>query len=67
MLQIVIESLFLPFAIVFIFFGLYAFGWLVVHMEHARHTSWFRVAIAGILGSAMLGFGLHFLLVALGV
>ena len=62
-----LESMFLPFSLIFIFFGIFAFGWLVVHVEHARHFSRFKVVFALILGALFLGFGIHFMLLAAGV
>ncbi|MDF1540893.1 MAG: hypothetical protein P1Q69_18495 [Candidatus Thorarchaeota archaeon] len=61
------ESLFLPIALIFIFFGIFAFGWLVVHVEHARHFSRFKVIFALILGALFIGFGIHFILLAAGI
>ena len=62
-----LESMFLPFSLIFIFFGIFAFGWLVVHVEHARHFSKFKVIFALVLGALFLGFGIHFMLLAAGV
>jgi hypothetical protein len=61
-----IESLFLPFSLFFLFFGIFAIGWLIVHVEHARHFSRFKVIFALVLGALFLGFGIHFLLLAVG-
>jgi TRAP-type C4-dicarboxylate transport system permease small subunit len=66
MLQLTIESSFFYFALLFFFFGLFAFGWLVIHVEHSRHFSKFKVAASLILGSLFMGFGLHFLLLVFG-
>jgi hypothetical protein len=66
MLQIVFESMYIYLSVIFIFFGIFAFGWLVVHMEHARHHSWFKVISALVLGSLFFGFGIHFLLLTAG-
>ena len=66
MLQLTIESSFFYFALFFIAFGIFAFGWLAVHVEHARHLSKFKVVSALIIGSIFLGFGLHFLLLTFG-
>ncbi|MFW9918516.1 MAG: hypothetical protein ACFFED_02885 [Candidatus Thorarchaeota archaeon] len=67
MLQVTIESSFFYFALFFILFGLFAIGWLVVHVEHARHFSKFKVVSALILGAIFLGFGIHFLLLTFGI
>jgi len=64
---ITIEMLFPFFSIFFLFFGILAIGWLVVHVEHARHYSWLKVAFALGLGALFLGFGLHFLLLNFGL
>ncbi|TXT55837.1 MAG: hypothetical protein BAJATHORv1_30220 [Candidatus Thorarchaeota archaeon] len=64
MLQIVVESLYIYFAAAYIIFGMMAFGWLVIHVEHGRHLSLFRVIMSGLFGAIFLGFGLHFLLLA---
>lgn len=61
------ESLFLPISIIFIFFGIFAFGWLVVHVEHARHFSRYKVIFALVLGALFIGFGVHFILLAAGI
>ncbi|MEM2143085.1 MAG: hypothetical protein QXQ81_07515 [Candidatus Thorarchaeota archaeon] len=66
MLQIYIESLFLPFALIFIVFGLYALSWLVIHVEYARHASRGRIIAALVLGSLFIGLGIHFLLLYTG-
>ncbi|MHA1909047.1 MAG: hypothetical protein ACW98Y_17230 [Candidatus Thorarchaeota archaeon] len=62
-----LESMFLPFSLLFIFFGIFAIGWLVVHVEHARHFSRFKVISALVIGALFFGFGIHFLLLAAGV
>lgn len=67
MLQLTVESSFLYFALIFLFFGIFAFGWLVVHVEHSRHFSKFKVAASLILGSLFIGFALNFLLMTFGV
>jgi hypothetical protein len=61
------ESNFFLFSAIFIFFGLFAIGWLVIHIEHGRHLSKMKVAFSGILGAVLLGFGIHFLLLSLGI
>ncbi len=66
-LDITIEMLFPFFALFFLAFGLFAIGWLVVHVEHARHFSRFKVASAIILGSLFIGFGIHFILLTFGI
>ncbi len=67
MLQVDFLTLFLPFALVFIGFGLFAFGWMVIHVEHSRHFSKTKVAFAAIIGSVFLGLGIQFLLLWIGV
>ncbi len=67
MLQLTTESSFFYFAIIYLFFGIFAFGWLVIHVEHSRHFSKFKVAASLILGSLFIGFALHFLLLVFGV
>ncbi|NWF95264.1 MAG: hypothetical protein HXY34_03895 [Candidatus Thorarchaeota archaeon] len=67
MLQILLETLFLPFGLVFIALGLFAYGWLAVHISHARHTSWSRVIVSLVLGALLIGFGIHFVLVSVAI
>ncbi|MCF2137030.1 MAG: hypothetical protein K9W43_07255 [Candidatus Thorarchaeota archaeon] len=67
MLQIDILTFFLPLSIVFIAFGVFAFGWLAVHVEHSRHFSKTKVALAGIIGAVFFGLGLQFLMLWMGV
>jgi TRAP-type C4-dicarboxylate transport system permease small subunit len=54
-------------SLLLIFFGIFAFGWLVVHVEHSRHRSTMKIALAVILGAILIGFGLHFFLIASGI
>ncbi|MHA2141827.1 MAG: hypothetical protein ACXADC_06505 [Candidatus Thorarchaeota archaeon] len=54
-------------SLLLILFGIFAFGWLVVHMEHSRHRSTVKVVLAMILGAVLIGFGLHFFLLAGGI
>jgi hypothetical protein len=61
------ESNFFLFSAIFIFFGIFAIGWLVVHIEHGRHLSKLKVAFSGGLGAVLLGFGIHLLLLSFGV
>jgi hypothetical protein len=61
------ESTIFLFSAVFLFFGIFAFAWLVVHIEHGRHFSRLKVISALTLGAILLGFGIHFLLVSLGM
>ena len=61
------ESNFFLFSAIFIFLGIFAIGWLVVHIEHGRHLSKLKVAFSGILGATLLGFGIHLLLLSFGV
>ncbi|MFW9848689.1 MAG: hypothetical protein ACFFF4_06090 [Candidatus Thorarchaeota archaeon] len=66
MLQLTVESSFVYYAVIFLFFGILSLGWLAIHVEHARHFSRFKVIFALILGALFLGFGIHFLLLAAG-
>jgi TRAP-type C4-dicarboxylate transport system permease small subunit len=66
MLQL-LETSYISLSIVFMFLGIFSLGWLVVHIEHGRHVSVFRVASAIILGALLLGFGLHLFLLANGI
>ncbi|TFG99495.1 hypothetical protein E4H12_02570 [Candidatus Thorarchaeota archaeon] len=66
MLQSFESNLFL-FAAIFLFFGIFAIGWLVIHIEHGRHLSRLKVAFSGILGAIFFGFGIHFLLLSMGM
>jgi len=61
------ESNFFLFSAIFIFFGIFAIGWLVIHIEHGRHLSKMKVLFSGLLGAIFLGFGIHFLLLSLGI
>lgn len=61
------DSFMLSISIVFFFLGLFSFGWLVVHIEHSRHRSLARTAMAIVLGAILIGFGLHFFLLSLGL
>ncbi len=67
MLQIDMLTLFFPLSIVFFVFGLFAFGWLVVHVEHSRHFSKTKAALALIIGSVFFGLGFEFLMLWMGV
>ena len=49
-------------ALTFIVLSLVSFSWMVVHVEHARHFSKYKVLFALVLGSLLMGFGIHFLL-----
>jgi len=60
------DSFMLSISILFIFLGLFSFGWLVVHVEHSRHRSMARMILAIALGAILIGFGIHFLLLSLG-
>jgi TRAP-type C4-dicarboxylate transport system permease small subunit len=66
MLQAALTNLLIA-SLILIFFGLFAFGWLVVHVEHSRHRSTAKIALALILGAVLIGFGLHFFLIASGI
>ncbi|MCK4565818.1 MAG: hypothetical protein KAU48_00775 [Candidatus Thorarchaeota archaeon] len=61
------ESNFFLFSAIFIFLGIFAIGWLVIHIEHGRHLSKMKVFFSGILGAIFLGFGIHFLLLSFGM
>lgn len=67
MLQTGFMTLYGYISIAFIIFGLFAVGWLIVHVEYSRHFSWFKVVSAGMLGMFFLGFGIHFILLAFGL
>lgn len=62
-----LESNFLLISILFLFFGLFAMAWLVIHIEHGRHFSKLKVVSALGLGAILLGFGIHFLLLSAGM
>ncbi len=61
------EGYYFPLSIFFVFFGIFALGWLIIHIEHGRHFSKFKVGAALILGALLLGFGIHFLLLSAGI
>jgi len=61
------EGNYFPISLVFIFLGLFAIAWLVIHIEHGRHFSRFKVGSALFLASILLGFGIHFLLLSGGM
>ncbi len=61
------ESTIFIFSLIFLFFGIFAFGWLVVHIERGRHFSRLRVISALSIGAILVGFGIHFLLLSLGM
>lgn len=61
------DSNFILFSAIFIFLGIFAVGWLVIHIEHGRHVSKMKVLFSGILGAIFLGFGIHFLLLSFGI
>ncbi|MFQ5832018.1 MAG: hypothetical protein ACE5H4_04915 [Candidatus Thorarchaeota archaeon] len=65
MLQLPVTSM-LYVSVIFILLGLFSFGWLVVHVEHSRHRSTLRMILAIGLGSILIGFGIHFLLLSIG-
>jgi len=62
--EIIVESLNIYVAIIFMAFGLMSLGWLVIHVEHGRHFSKMKAAFALILGALFIGFGIHFLLLS---
>jgi hypothetical protein len=49
-------------AFAFVALSVVAFSWMVVHVEHARHFSKFKVFFALLFGSLLMGFGIHFLI-----
>jgi hypothetical protein len=61
------ESTIFFFSAIFLFFGIFAFSWLVIHIEHGRHFSKMKVISALTLGAILIGFGIHFFLVSLGM
>ena len=61
------EGYYFPLSILFIFLGLFAAGWLIIHIEHGRHFSRFKVGSALFLAAVLLGFGIHFLLLSGGM
>ncbi len=67
MLQIVFEALYPVFGTAFIVLGIIALIWLVVHVEHGRHFSKAKALFAVVLGSVLLGLGIHFMLLAAGL
>ncbi|UCE11151.1 MAG: hypothetical protein JSW61_04220 [Candidatus Thorarchaeota archaeon] len=64
MLQTGFEALYGYISLAFILFGIFAIGWLIIHVEYSRHFSWFKVISAAVLGSLFLGFGIHFLILS---
>ncbi|TET11144.1 MAG: hypothetical protein E3J86_03655 [Candidatus Thorarchaeota archaeon] len=61
------EGFYFPLSLVFIFLGIFALGWMIIHIEHGRHFSKFKVGSALALGAILFGFGLHFLLLSSGM
>jgi hypothetical protein len=61
------EGFYFPLSLVFIFLGIFALGWMIIHIEHGRHFSKFKVGSALALGAILFGFGLHFLLLSAGM
>lgn len=61
------EGYYYPLSIVFLFLGIFALGWMIIHIEHGRHFSKFKVGSALVLGALLLGFGIHFLLLSSGM
>ncbi|NHI88353.1 MAG: hypothetical protein EAX87_02450 [Candidatus Thorarchaeota archaeon] len=61
------EGLYFPVSLLFIFLGLFAASWLIIHIEHGRHFSKFKVGSALFLTSILIGFGIHFLLLSAGM
>ncbi len=63
----VFEDLYFPISLLFILLGVFAAAWLVIHIEHGRHFSRFKVGSALFLVAILLGFGIHFLLLSAGI
>jgi uncharacterized membrane protein YidH (DUF202 family) len=61
------ESTVFIYSIIFLVLGIFAFSWLVVHIEHGRHFSKLKVISALSLGAILVGFGIHLLLVSVGI
>jgi multisubunit Na+/H+ antiporter MnhC subunit len=61
------EGYYFPISIVFILLGFFAAAWLIIHIEHGRHFSKFKVGSALFLTSILIGFGIHFLLLSAGM
>jgi hypothetical protein len=61
------ESTSFLFSAIFLLCGIFAYGWLFVHIEHGRHFSRMKVLSALALGAILLGFGIHLLLLSLGM
>ncbi len=61
------EDLYFPISLLFILLGVFATAWLVIHIEHGRHFSRFKVGSALFLAAILLGFGIHFLLLSAGI
>jgi hypothetical protein len=62
--EITFEGTFIWFAVLFVLFGITAFGWLAIHVEYGRHFSKLKALFALVLGSLFLGFAMHFFLLA---
>lgn len=61
------EGYYFPISLLFIFLGLFAAAWLIIHIEHGRHFSRFKVGSALVLASVLIGFGIQFLLLSAGL
>jgi hypothetical protein len=61
------EGFYFPISLTFIFLGIFALAWLVIHIEHGRHFSRFKVGSALLLASILVGFGIHFILLSVGM
>jgi hypothetical protein len=61
------EGYYFPISLLFIFLGIFAVSWLIIHIEHGRHFSRFKVGSAVLLAAILLGFGIHFLLLSAGM
>ena len=54
-------------SLLLILLGIFALGWLIIHVEHSRHRSTIKVALALIVGALLIGFGIHFFLLSGGI
>ncbi|MHA1948519.1 MAG: hypothetical protein ACW99G_00225 [Candidatus Thorarchaeota archaeon] len=62
-----LEGYYFPLSLFFVFLGIFALGWMIIHIEHGRHFSKFKVGSALALGAILFGFGIHFLLLSVGM
>jgi len=58
----------LPYVVaLLIIVGILALIGLIIHVEYSTRVSWVKVIVSILIFSLSLGFGLHFLLILLGV